>query len=55
MRREPELSSAYSYYVLALLFVVYVFNFIDRQVLAILLESIKADLGASDTAMAPWQ
>jgi predicted MFS family arabinose efflux permease len=51
MRREPELSSAYSYYVLAVLFVVYVFNFIDRQVLAILLESIKEDLGASDTAM----
>jgi MFS family permease len=44
-------SSGYSYYVLAVLFVVYVFNFIDRQVLAILLEAIKKDLGASDTAM----
>lgn len=51
MRREPEVSRGYSYYVLALLFVVYVFNFIDRQVLAILLESIKEDLGASDTEM----
>jgi predicted MFS family arabinose efflux permease len=51
MRRTPEISSAYSSYVLALLFVVYVFNFIDRQVLAILLESIKQDLGVSDTAM----
>jgi MFS family permease len=47
----PEASDGYSYYVLALLFVVYVFNFIDRQILAILLEAIKADLGASDTAM----
>ena len=51
MSREPEISPRYANYVLALLFVVYVFNFIDRQVLAILLESIKADLGASDTAM----
>jgi MFS family permease len=33
------------------LFLVYVFNFIDRQILAILLEAIKKDLGASDTAM----
>jgi MFS family permease len=38
-------------YVLGLLFVVNVFNFVDRQILAILLEPIKADLGASDTAM----
>jgi MFS family permease len=48
---EARVSSAYSYYVLGLLFVVYVFNFIDRQVLAILLEAVKRDLGASDTAM----
>src|SRR5262249_50262381 len=34
-----------------LLFVVYVLNFVDRQILAILLEPIKAELGASDTAM----
>jgi len=44
-------SPSYARYVLALLFVVYVFNFIDRQILAILLEPIKADLGVSDTAM----
>lgn len=44
-------SAGYSRYVLGVLFVVYVFNFIDRQVLAILLESIKADLGVSDTWM----
>ncbi len=47
---EPP-SRAYSRYVLGLLFVVYVFNFIDRQILSILLEPIKADLGVSDTAM----
>ncbi len=45
------MSPSYARYVLGLLFVVYVFNFIDRQILAILLEPIKADLGVSDTAM----
>ena len=48
---SPPVSPAYASYVLGLLFLVYVFNFIDRQILAILLEAIKADLGASDTAM----
>jgi len=47
----PRVSSGYSNYVLGLLFVVYVFNFIDRQVLSILLPSIKADLEVSDTYM----
>ncbi len=36
------------YYALVLLTIVYAFNFIDRQLLAILQESIKADLGLSD-------
>ena len=30
---------------------VYTFNFIDRQILSILLEPIKQDLGLSDTAL----
>src|SRR5215470_11067307 len=47
---EP-ISRRYANYALGLLFVVYVFNFIDRQILAILLQPIKQDLGASDTAM----
>lgn len=50
-RRSPEFSARYSNYALGLLFAVYVCNFIDRQVLAILLGDIKADLGVSDTAM----
>src|SRR5216684_8826976 len=51
--REPNTSvdSAYAYYVLAVLFVVYIFNFIDRQILAILLQPIKEDLKISDTAL----
>ena len=36
---------------LALLALVYIFSFIDRQVLSILLEPIKHEFGASDTQM----
>lgn len=43
-----QTSRSYRNYVLLLLMVVYVFNFIDRQILVILQESIKADLGLSD-------
>jgi len=48
---EERFSPAYRRYVLGLLFVAYVFNFVDRQILSILLEPIKRDLGASDTMM----
>ncbi len=50
-RNEEPLTTGYSNYVLGLLFFVYVFNFVDRQVLAILLVPIKQDLGVSDTFM----
>lgn len=43
-----EVGGRYSRYVLIVLVVVYVFNFIDRQILSILAEEIKADLGISD-------
>ena len=36
---------------LAILIVVYVFNFVDRQILAILAERIKGDLGVSDAQL----
>lgn len=39
------------YYVLGILTLVYAFNFVDRQILVILQESIKADLGLSDTQL----
>lgn len=42
---------AYSNYVLGVLFIVYVFNFIDRQVLAVFIGPIQEEFGASDTAM----
>jgi predicted MFS family arabinose efflux permease len=38
-------------YVLGVLVVVYTFNFIDRQILSILLEPIKQELGLSDTQL----
>ena len=44
---EPR---AYRWYALAVLTTVYVFNFIDRQILVILQEDIKHDLGLMD-----WQ
>ena len=48
---SPDVSQAYAYYVLAVLFVVTIFNYIDRQILSILLQPIKEDLKISDTAL----
>lgn len=45
---EPRYSKDYTHYVLGVLTVVYVFNFIDRQIFAILAQSIKTDLHLSD-------
>jgi predicted MFS family arabinose efflux permease len=45
-----DFSSRYAEYALWLLTLVYVVNFIDRQILAILLQAIKEDLGLAD-----WQ
>src|SRR4030095_12601852 len=39
---------AHANYTLGVLVVVYVFNFLDRQIVSILAERIKADLGVSD-------
>ena len=47
---EAGFGRGYRYYALGLLTVVYIFNFIDRQIVVILQESIKADLGLMD-----WQ
>ena len=44
-------SRPYRYFVLGALLIAYVFAFIDRQLMTILLEPIKAEFGASDTAM----
>ena len=44
-------SPAYRGLVLAMLLLVYTFNFLDRQILGILAQPIKADLGLSDTQL----
>jgi predicted MFS family arabinose efflux permease len=45
---NPYANPSSRYYALVLLTIIYSFNFIDRQLLAILQESIKADLNLSD-------
>ena len=44
-------SRSYRFYVLFILFLVYTFNFIDRQIIGILAGPIKAELGLSDTQL----
>jgi MFS family permease len=46
----PKLGAGYRRYALFLLLVIYIFNFLDRQVINILAEPIKRDLGLAD-----WQ
>lgn len=41
----------YRNYVLGILLVVYVFNFVDRQILSILMEPVRLELGLSDTQL----
>lgn len=41
-------ASGYAWYVLFVLFLVYILNFVDRQVISILAEDIKRDLGLKD-------
>jgi MFS family permease len=48
---DRNADGAYPQYVLAVLVVVYVLNFLDRQILSILNEHIKADLGLTDAQM----
>lgn len=48
--QTPYLKSTYRWYVLAILTLVYTFNFIDRQVLVIVQEQIRDELGLMD-----WQ
>src|ERR1700755_2990945 len=51
MNSNKEVSTMCRNYVLVMLTLVYVFNFIDRQLLVILQESIKKELHLSDTQL----
>ena len=50
-RGSNEIGGPYARYVLALLTLVYVFNFVDRQILSILAPEIQRELGISDADM----
>ena len=41
-------ATPYAWYVLSILFLVYILNFVDRQIISILAEDIKRDLGLKD-------
>lgn len=45
----------YAWYVVVVLTLAYMFSFLDRQILALLVEPIRADLGISDTQMSLLQ
>ncbi|MCP5181756.1 MAG: MFS transporter [Pseudomonadales bacterium] len=50
-RPPAKTGGAYAHYVLIVLVIVYVFNFIDRNILSILSEEIQRDLGVTDAQM----
>ena len=47
--QEPRESLAYPWYIVSLCMLAYIFSFIDRQVITLLIEPIRADLQISDT------
>jgi MFS family permease len=48
---QDEVGGRYARYVLGVLVLVYVFNFLDRQIISILAEELKRDLGLSDAQL----
>ncbi|MCC6076748.1 spinster family MFS transporter [Pseudomonas sp. GCM10022188] len=44
----PRKSFTYEWYVVSICMVAYIFSFVDRQILALMIEPIKRDLGLSD-------
>lgn len=48
---DPYPPASYAWYVVGVLTLVYVFSFIDRQILNLLVRPIRRDLGISDTQM----
>ena len=47
----PYPSQRYAWFVVSVLLVLYIFSFMDRQILTLLVGPIKADLGLSDLQM----
>jgi MFS family permease len=50
-RAQAPHSTAYSWYALSVLVLCYLFNYIDRNILSILAEDVKRDLGLSDSTI----
>lgn len=50
-KAEPHYSEGYSWYVVGILMLFYALSFVDRQIIALLVEPMKADLGLSDVEM----
>lgn len=48
---SEEKTDPYAWYVLAVLTIVYMFNFVDRQIIAIVSPAIKEELGLSDSML----
>jgi len=46
---QPPVRTGYRFYVLAILILVYMLNFLDRQIIGILAAPLKAEFGMSDT------
>lgn len=51
MSQKARAGSAYAWFVVGILLLAYVFSFIDRQILSLLVGPIRKDLGISDTQM----
>jgi len=49
--QDHQRAPAYSWYALGVLFMVYLLNFVDRQILSILANDIKADLALTDAEL----
>ena len=50
-KEDQDYSAGYKRFVLVMLTIVYAFNFIDRQILVILQEPIKAEMGLRDAQL----
>ncbi|MEW6209685.1 MAG: MFS transporter [Acidobacteriota bacterium] len=55
IEEEPYPSTGYAWYVVGVLTLVYVFSFIDRQILNLLVRPIRRDLGITETEMSLLQ
>ena len=49
IKDNPYRKQSYAWYMVGLMTIAYMFSFIDRYILGLLIEPIKADLGLTDT------